>query len=110
MLLGKLATPATKVYQSGAFKTTVSTAEYMVVSTQQFVIGENIVEFELRFGNVIVENGEERFDIVLRENLKMTSEELSTWGTDDSILLDIIASKLGTSITEKVLKDLHQTY
>ena len=41
MLLGKLATPATKVYQSGAFNTTTATAEYMVVSTQRFVIGED---------------------------------------------------------------------
>ena len=40
----------------------------------------------------------------------MTSEELATWGTDDSVLLDIVAAKLGTSITEKKVQDLHHTY
>lgn len=110
MLLGKLATPATKVYQNGVFGSTVATAEYIVVSTQRFVIGEGETSFELRFGNVVTENEQERFDIVLRENLKMTSEELSTWGTDDSVLLDLIAAKLGTTIIEKIVKDLHHTY
>lgn len=110
MLLGKLASPATKVYQNGAFNTKTATADYLVVSTQRFVIGEDVVNFELRFGNVITENEKERFDVVLRDSVKMTSNELATWGTDDSVLLDLIAVKLGTSITEKVTKDLHHTY
>lgn len=110
MLLGKLETPAIKVYQNGAFSTNAVSAEYMVVSTEKFVIGEDKTSFELRFGNVITENEKERFDILLRESLQMTSEELATWGTDDSVLLDIIAAKLGTTIIEKINKDLHHTY
>lgn len=110
MLLGKLETPAIKVYQEGAFNTTAASAEYMVVSTERYVIGNPDVFFELRFGNIIIENDKERFDILLRENVKMTSDELSEWGTDDSVLLDIIAAKLGTSITEKITKDIQHTY
>ena len=110
MLLGKLATPALKVVQNGAFDTTSISAEYMAVSTSRFVIGEDKTIFQLRFGNIIVENDEERFDIVLRENIDLTSEELATWGTDDSVLLDIIATKLGTTITKKVQTNLHHTY
>lgn len=110
MLLGKLSTKATKVYQNGAFNTTIATADYLNVSTQKYVIGDSKVSFELRFGNIVTENNEERFDVLIRENLKMTSEELATWGTDDSILLDLIAAKLGTTITEKINKDLHHTY
>lgn len=110
MLLGKLATPATKVFQNGAFGTTSISAEYIVVSAQRYVIGAPTTKFELRFGNIITENEKERFDIVLRDHLEMTAEELSTWGTDDSVLLDIIAAKIGTSIIEKITKDLHHTY
>ena len=110
MLLGKLATPATKVYQNGGFNTTTATAEYIAVSALRYVIGENITEFELRYGNILLEDDQERFDILLRENIKMSSDELLTWGTDDSVLLDLIATKLGTSIIEKVTKDLHHTY
>ena len=68
MLLGKLASPAVKVYQNGAFSTTAASAEYMIVSTERFVIGEDKASFELRFGNVIIENEKERFDVLLREN------------------------------------------
>jgi hypothetical protein len=39
----------------------------------------------------------------------MTSEELSTWGTDDSVVLDLIANKIGTTITEKIVKDFSYT-
>jgi hypothetical protein len=53
MLLGKLASPAIKVYQNGAFNSTTATAEYMVVSTQKFIIGEDKATFDLRFGNVV---------------------------------------------------------
>lgn len=109
MLLGKLATPAIKVYQNGPFSTNAASADYMSVSTQRFVIGESEVSFELRFGNIITENEKERFDIVIRENLQMASEELATWGTDDSVLLDLIAAKLGTTLTDKIEKDLHHT-
>lgn len=110
MLLGKLVAPATKVYQNGSFNFTTATANYMVVATQRFVIGEDKASFELRFGNVIIEDEKERFDVVLREKIEMTSEELSTWGIDDAVLLDLIAAKLGTSITEKIVKNLHHTY
>ena len=110
MLLGKLATPATKVYQDGAFSTTTATAEFMTIGIQKFAIGEKIIEFEVRFGNVVIENEKERFDIILRSNVKMTTQELSTWGTDDSIVLELIAIKIGTTIVEKITKDIRHTY
>jgi len=110
MLLGKLATPATKVFQNGAFGSRIETADYMVVSTKRYVIGDGITEFDVRFGNVITENGKERFDILLREHVEMSSEELISWGTDDSVLLDLIAAKLNTTLTDKIFKDLHFTY
>ena len=110
MLLGKLESPAVKVYQQGAFSTTAVPAEYMVVSTQKYVIGAEDVVFEVRFGNIITENNKERFDILIRENVQMTSSELSTWGTDDSVLLDLIAAKLGTTVIEKINKDFTHTY
>ena len=110
MLLGKLNTQAVKVYQDGPFSTATATADYLVASTSRYVIGEQSVSFELRFGNIVVENEQERFDILLRETFVMTNEELSTWGTDDSVLLDLVAAKLNNSIVEKVTKDFHHTY
>jgi hypothetical protein len=109
MLLGKLATPATKVIQNGLTVESIP-AEYMTISAHNYVIGTPHVSFEVRFGNIVIENEKERFDIVLRHGAKMTLDELSTWGTDDSILFDLLAEKFNMSITEKITKDFTQTY
>lgn len=109
MLLGKLTTPLTKVFQVNALKTETTNAEYLVVATNKYVIGKPNVKFEVRFGNIIVENKRERFDIVLRHALDMSMEELASWGTDDSIVLDLVAQKLNLSILEKVQKDFSYT-
>jgi hypothetical protein len=46
----------------------------------------------------------------MRDTVKLTSEELATWGTDDSVVLDLIAAKLGTTVTEKTPVDFHHHY
>ena len=110
MLLGKLAKPAKKVYQDGAFNSTIATAEYLNITASKYVIGEDKSHFDVRFGNIIIENEKERFDILLREEVVMTTNELASWGTDDSVVLDLIAEKIGTTIVEKVIKDVHYTF
>jgi len=42
--------------------------------------------------------------------MTIPSSELSNWGTDDSILLDIVSAKFGKTIAEKVQKGVHYTY
>lgn len=114
MLLGKLAKPAVKIYQNGAFDNISVNAEYIVVSAQKYVIGQDRVTFEIRFGNIVTEKEHdkevERFDNLLRDTLTMTTEELSAWGTDDSVLLDLIANKIGNNLLEKVFKNFNYTY
>ena len=112
MLLGKLSKAAEKVYKTTPFTTEIVTAEYMSVSTQKFVLGAKDVSFELRFGKLVLDEAgkPKEFEVVIRDSAKLTSEELSTWGTDDSIVLDLVAAKLGVTILEKVETDLHHTY
>jgi len=112
MLLGKLSKAAEKVYQITPFTTEIVTAEYMSVNADKYVIGAKDVSFELRFGKLVLDeaNQPKEFQIVIRENVKFTSDELSTWGTNDSIVLDIVANKFGLTITEKVETTLHNTY
>ena len=112
MLLGKLSKAAEKVYKTTPFTTEIVTAEYMSVSAGKYVIGAKDVSFELRFGKLVLDEAgkPKEFEVVIRDSAKLTSEELSTWGTDDSIVLDLIAAKLGVTILEKVETDLHHTY
>lgn len=112
MLLGKISPVVTKTYHTGPFQTETITGEYMVVKADRYVIGVPTVEFELRFGNLEYnENGvANHFDIIMRDKINLTSEELATWGTDDAEVLHLIAAKLGTTVTETVLTDLHHHY
>ena len=112
MLLGKLSKAAEKVYKTTPFTTEIVTAEYISVTAQKFVIGAKDVSFELRFGKLVLDEAgkPKEFEVVIRDSAKLTSEELSTWGTDDSIVLDLVAAKLGVTILEKVETDLHHTY
>ncbi len=112
MLLAKINPTVTKTYQINAFSSETVTAEYMAVKAENYVIGNPDVKFNLRFGNLLNDNitGKQSYDVILNDKLTLTTEELSTWGVDDSVLLDIIASKIGTIITEKVNIDSHYTY
>ena len=110
MLLGKLQNKATKVFQVSAFETKTETADYIVIKAD-FTIGASKVRFDVRFGNIIEENGSERFDILLRDTIVLTSDELAYWGTDDSVALELVASKFNNTIIEKVEKlKFHYTY
>jgi hypothetical protein len=42
------------------------------------------------------------FQTRTQSNLTLTSDELSTWGTNDEVLLSIIAGKLNVSIESYV--------
>lgn len=111
MLLGKIIPSVTKTYQISAFSSQTVTAEYMAVKTENYVIGEPEVDFTLRFGNLLLNAlGKQEFDVILNDRITLTTQELSSWGVDDSVLLDIIASKIGTTITEKITVDSHFTY
>jgi hypothetical protein len=112
MLLAKINPSVTKTYQINAFSSETVTAEYMSVKAESYIIGNPDVKFNLRFGNLLNDSitGKQSYDVILNDKLTLTTEELSTWGVDDSILLEIIATKLGTTITKQVNVDLHYTY
>lgn len=110
MLLGKLNSPVVRVYQISLLESKNESAEYVIVAANNFLIGGESVTFDIRFGNLVVENGEERFDPLIRESVVLPISDLSSWGTDDSVLLDIISAKFGKSISEKIQKDIHYTY
>jgi hypothetical protein len=110
MLLGKLSVPATKTFQTGPFETSVATAEYIAVKAHNYVIGGDSVKFDIRVGNIVIENEKERFDPLIREVTEIPLSDLSTWLSDDSVVLDIIATKFNMVLTEKIQKDFHFTF
>ena len=116
MLLGKLAQKATFVQQQGPFQSTSVDAHYFTAIARPYRLGADQTTFEVLFGNYVpaisgveasegveaVHAQEAKFDQVYGAHVELTSEDLSSWGTDDKVVLEKIASKYGTSCLEFV--------
>jgi hypothetical protein len=113
MLIARINPPAKRIIQTGPFETKEFTGDLMILRCEKLTVGTNEdIEIEVRFGNVKYERnldgsqGKALFDKVYRMNVSLTQQEAAGWGTDDSVLYDIVAQKLGLSVTEKIEIDL----
>lgn len=112
MNLAKINPAVQKSFQISPFETTTEEADYMSVSANHYVIGGDKVSFGVRFGTYDseAEHNVDKFKILLRHEVVLTKDEIADWGTDDSVIFEKIATKLGTSIVEIIEEDIHQTY
>jgi len=111
MLLAKINPAATFTSQDGPFaQPTVTTADYVTALARPYAPGAAETNFEVIFGTYTpaveasqgVQAEAAKFNRIQSSRLSLTSEELASWGLDDSVLLDVVASKLGTSVVETV--------
>jgi hypothetical protein len=106
MLLAKINPAATFTSQSGPFaEPTIITADYLTALARPYLAGASKTNFEIQFGTYVpAVEGEQpqpaKFNRVQSSQLVLTSQELASWGEDDIALLDVVASKLGTSVVE----------
>ena len=110
MLVATINPPAKKIVQSTPFDITELTGNQMIVKCSQLVIGgasgsnSDEIRFDVKFGNVEYEknpdgtNGTAIFQILAIHQQRFTQEELTNWGTDDTIIFNMIAQKLGFNI------------
>lgn len=104
MLITKINPPAIKIVESSPFISTTVNLEYMTAVARPYVPGASSTNFQIQFGNVVLDenNVPVKFNNESNTQLSMTSEELITWGVNDNVLLELIATKLGVSILEIV--------
>ena len=117
MLAAKISPKAKKVVQVSPLETKEFTADYMAAKCTKLVIGggssfNDYTEFSLRFFNVKYDTnpdgsqGRAIMDLIMVHNVSFTQAELSSWGTDDSVVLDLLAQKLGFTILSKDTLDI----
>lgn len=121
MLVAKINPPAKRIVQKSAFSTEEFIGEYMVAKCQRLVIGpvqgsfNDNIEFEVKFGNIKYEKnldgsqGQALFDKIYVQKVMFKSNEMSNWGTDDSIVYTLIAQKLGFTIVSTQQIDIPYT-
>lgn len=107
MLLAKISPSANIVSQMTPFIFDQNSAQYMTAVANQYVPDAESTNFTVLFGDISApvpseEPQPEPFVLKYSYPLTLTSEQLSTWGTDDSQLLDIIAEQFGVEILEFV--------
>jgi hypothetical protein len=107
MLYAKITPAAEKIEQVTPFSSVTQTADYMSALARPYGLGSESVNFEILFGNITFDENNQpvRFQNVLSSNLKLTAQQLQNWGTDDSVVLQQIASILGVTIESYVTVD-----
>lgn len=99
MLVAQITPAAEHSKQINPFSSEKISCQYMFAMAGPFPLGANIVNFRIVFGTGQVVNGSlSSFENVFISDATMTSQELGTWGTDDSVALNLIAQKIGASV------------
>jgi len=99
MLYAKIEPTAKINKKDNPFISSTREVNYMTVVARPYAAGSSIVNFEIQFGELQYdyEQNITGFELVSSMNTSLTRDELSTWGTDDSVLLTLIATKIGTN-------------
>ena len=125
MLVSKITPAAKKIIQVNPFEQKTIEGDMMIVNVQKYVVGsldgtfndDNV--FEVKFGKIKQETKpdgttKDLFDSVIIQRVKMTTQEVATWGLDDHILHQLIVDKInengaGISIVSQSLENIGYT-
>ena len=108
MLVSKITPAAKKIVQISPFEERVIEGDMMIVNVQKYVIGsiagtfndDNV--FEVKFGTIKQETKpdgtpKDLFDQIVSHRVKLTTDEVSSWGFDDHILHQLIIDKMNAN-------------
>ncbi len=79
------------------------TGSYMTAVANNYPLGANQVNFRVSYGNCEFESGSVvKFNVVHQDNVILSGSTITTWGEDDSVILDAIAAEQGTTVVAVV--------
>ena len=104
MIFAKISPEAIKPTHLNPFTITQVTGSYMVAAATPYNLGASLVNFSIDYGNIeFNEFGTPiRFTSILTSSIDLAGDELSGWGEDDATILNILASREGTTIIETI--------
>ena len=75
------------------------TGSYITAVANNYPLGNNQVNFRVSYGNCVIESGSvTQFNVVHSDNVILSGSTISTWGEDDSVILEAIATAQGTTV------------
>jgi hypothetical protein len=105
MIFGKIDPVLSMVTQNSLFNPTTEfiTGSYGTAMATPYPLGAHKVNFRVSYGNCEFVDGQvSKFNIIHQDSITLSGEDIETWGTDDSVILDIIAEQQGTEVVEIV--------
>ena len=107
MIYAKINPTAKVAINNNPINPTITEMEYMTLFLRGYGIGSKKINIEVNYGNMInnIDGTPFRFDKKFTSNVFLTDNDIATWGTDDSVLLPLIADKLGTQVIEIINLD-----
>lgn len=101
MLYAKISPAAQITVQDGPFTTKVESAEFVTIAVHSYNMGDDPATFTVSYGDpIIYDNIYKGFSPKYQQRLTLEASDLAQWGTDDSVMFDIIAEKEGFTVVE----------
>ena len=98
MLYAKINPTAIVYTQINPFSGITTIADYMTVIARPYGVGASQINFEVVYGTIdIISN---KFNRLTSSNITMSESEIINWGTDDTVILSLIATKLGITASD----------
>ena len=101
MIFGQISPVISIATQDGLFNPSPEfiTGSYITAVANQYPLGANQVNFRVSYGNCVFESGSVvEFKTIYADNVVLSGSTISSWGEDDSVILDAIAAAQGTNV------------
>jgi len=102
LLFGKISPVLSVPQQTNQFSQNITflTADYMAAIADPYPLGATQVNFSVLYGNCqFNESGEIiGFTTISRSGINLSGSVIQSWGVDDKVILNAIASSQGTSV------------
>lgn len=105
MIFGQINPVATVVVQNTPFTGSTVTGSYMTALARPYALGANTVNFQVIYGNCTFDTGSGEvigFQQVFSDNVVLSGSAITTWGEDDTVILDALATQQGTTVVAVV--------
>jgi hypothetical protein len=101
MLYAKIFPAAQITVQDGPFSTKVEIVEFVTIGVQSYNMGDDPATFIVTYGNpAFYDNIYRGFNPKYQQRLILEAADLAEWGTDDSLMFEIIGDKQGFAVVE----------
>lgn len=104
MLFGKINPTAKIPAMTDPYTFTVTEATHITATAEQYNLGAKQARFSVYYGTpTFNEDGVMTgFKLLLNNMVSFDDTEMADWGTDDIVMLNKVAAKVGTTIEETV--------